>query len=67
MAHDFVCSILRFGPVLPKQQQAGHGTPDGHDDGEVTGKLGRGADMGSGINAWYGQECHVGIQQHSTL
>ena len=37
MAHDFFRSILRFGPVLSKQQQAGHDAPDGRDNGEVTG------------------------------
>ena len=62
MAHDFVCSILRFGPVLPKQQQAGHGAPDGHDNGEVTSKLGWVTGMGSVINARYGQECDIGVQ-----
>lgn len=62
VAHDFCCRILRFGPVLPKQQKACHDAPDRCDDGEITGELGRGSNMFSRINTWYGQECHVGIE-----
>jgi len=61
-AHDFFRSVLRFGPVLPKQQQAGYGAPYRCYNREITGKLGWGANVGSGINARYGQECHVGVQ-----
>jgi hypothetical protein len=67
MPYNFFRSILRFGPVLSKQQQTGHGAPDGCDDGEETGKLSRGPEVVSGINTWYGQECHVGVEQHSAL
>ena len=62
MAHDFFRSVLRFGPVLPKQQQAGHDAPYRCDDGEVAGKLGRSPLVVSRVNAWYGQKCHVGVQ-----
>ena len=66
-AHDFFRRVLRFGPVLPKQQQADDHTPDRRDDGEVTGNLGWIADVVSGVNTWYGQECHVAVQQHRPL
>ena len=62
MAYDFFRSILRFGPVLPKQQQAGHDAPHGRDNGEVTGELSRGSNVFSRINTWYSQECHVGVE-----
>ena len=67
MAHDFFRRVLRFYPVLPKQQQAGHDTPDRRDDGEVTSKLGRVSNTISWVNTWYGQEYHVGVQQYDGL
>jgi hypothetical protein len=65
--YDFFRGVMRFGPVLPKQQQTGHGAPDGCDDREVASKLSRGANMVSGIDTWYGQERHVGVEQYSSL
>jgi hypothetical protein len=67
MTYDVFRSVIRFGPVLPKQQQASHDAPDRCDDGKEAGELGWGASMVSGINTWNCQECHVGIQQHSAL
>ena len=66
-AHNFIHNILRFTPVVPKQQKSCHDAPNRCDYGEVTGKLGRSAGMVSGINARYRQERHVGVQQHSAL
>ena len=62
VTHDFFRSVLRFGPVLPKQQQTGPDAPTSGDDGEITGKLWRGAGVASRIDALYGQESHVGDQ-----
>ena len=59
--------IVRIDPVFPKQQQAYHDTSDGYDYREVTGKLGGSASEVSGVNARYGQECHVSVQQYSSL
>jgi hypothetical protein len=67
VAHSSFRSVLWLISVLPEQQQTQHDAPDRCDDGEVTGKLGRGTIVISGINAWYGQESHVGDQQHSSL
>ena len=66
MTHGFFRGEL-FVPVLSEQQQTGSHTPERSDDGEVTGKLCQGASMVSTINAWYGQESHIGGQQHSGL
>ena len=66
MTHDF-CRDVPGCCVLSKQQQTGHNAPERCDDGEVTGKLGWGGLIVSGVDTWYGQECHIGIQQHSGL
>jgi hypothetical protein len=65
--YDFYRSVLRCGPVLPRQQQSGHDAPEGCDDGEIAGKLSRGAKTASGINTWYSQERHVGSKKHGAL
>jgi len=67
MTHNFCCNMLWFCPILSKQQQTSYNTPQRCNDGEVTGKLGRGANIVSKINTWYSQECHIGIQQYSGL
>ena len=62
MAHDIYRTVLLICLVLSEQQQTGHDAPKRCDDGEITGKLSRGASMISVINAGYSQECHVGVQ-----
>ena len=62
MAYNFVRRVLRFRPVLPKQQKTYRNASDRCHNGEVTSKLGRSTSAVSRINAWDGQECHVGVQ-----
>ena len=67
MAHDFLCSALRSGLVVSNQYQTGHKTPERCDDGDVANNLSQSVSTVPGTNTWYGQECHVSGQQHSTL
>ena len=67
VAYNIVLRVTRLFPIFLNQQQAYHNAPDRRDDGEITGKLGGGTSAGPGINGWYGQERHVGCQQHSSL
>jgi len=67
VAHDFFRRVPRYGSVVSKQQQTGDEAPERRGDGEVTNDLRQGASAVSGTNTWYGQECHVGGQQHSAL